>query len=114
VPDAVGHSMFKDDVGYSRTGVGGHRCVVVAPEQPGLGVKRESLDPAVDGKIRSVVGFEDSLTLLRPSDVGSHLLVGKCVVAPKCVPDEVQEIQSVPFGADAGVLEVLPGVIALL
>ena len=51
----------KDDVGYSGTGVGGDRGVVVAPEQPGLGVKRESLDLAVDGKIRSVVGLEDSI-----------------------------------------------------
>src|SRR5713226_3550312 len=49
-----------------------------------------------------------------PLDVRSHQLVGESVVAPKGVAQEIHEIQPVPFRADAGILEMLSGIGALL
>src|SRR5712692_8826186 len=49
-----------------------------------------------------------------PLDVRSHQLVGESVVAPKGVAQEIHEIQPVPFRVDAGILEMLSGIGALL
>ena len=49
-----------------------------------------------------------------PFDITSQQLVGQRVVAPKCIAQEVHEIQPVPFRADAGILEMLSGISALL
>ena len=40
--------------------------------------------------------------------------MGERVVAPERVTQEVDEIQPVPFGADAGILEMLSGIGALV
>src|SRR6266852_1115209 len=114
VTDAVGHTMLEDDVGHPGIGVGCHRRVVIAPQEPGFGVEPESLDAAVDGQVGSIVGLQHAVTELCPLDVGSHELVRERVVAPKGVAQEVQKIQSVQFGCDAGVLEMLPSVGSLL
>src|SRR5712692_9126797 len=106
--------MLKDDVGYSGIGVGCDGRVVVAPQEPGFCVEPKSLDATVDGQIGSIVSLQNAVTELCPFDVSSRQLVGERVVAPKGIAQEVQEIQPVPFGADAGILEMLPGIGALL
>lgn len=114
VRDAIGHAMLEDDIGYPCIRIGCQGRVVIAPQEPGFCVKSESLDAAVDWQIGSIVGFHHAVGELRPFDIGSHQLVGERVVAPKSVAQEIQKIQPVPFGAEVGILQVLPGVGALL
>src|SRR5712692_9242005 len=106
--------MLKDDIAYPGISGGCHRRVVIATEEPGSCVEPESLDAAVDGQVGSIVGLKRAVTELRPFDVSSHQLVGERVVAPERVAQEVHQVQPVPSGGDAGILEVLPGVGALL
>src|SRR5438132_2963297 len=106
--------MLEDHVGDPRIGVGCHWRVVVAPQQPRVGVKLESLDAAMDWQAGSVIGLQHSVTKLSPGDVGSHQLIGERVVAPERIGQEIQEIQAIPFGGEARILEMFPSVGALL
>src|SRR5438105_4213151 len=102
--------MFKDDVGDPDIRGGRNRRVVIAPEESRLPVEPESLDAAVDRQVGSVISLQQAVTELCPLDVRSHQLVREGVVAPERIAEEVEEIQAVPLGAGAGVLEVLPSV----
>src|SRR5438105_3009006 len=83
---------------------------VIAPEEPAFLVEPEALNAAVHRQVCSKVGLEEPVTKLGPFDICSHQLVWKKVVAPERVAEEVDEIQPVPFGADAGILAMLSGI----
>src|SRR6266849_6584245 len=104
IRDGAEHSVLEDDVGRTHIAGGCHGRVVVAPQEPAVPIEPESLDAAVDWQVGSIIGLQHALMEFGPFDVRSHQLGVELVAAPEGVPQEIHEIQAVPFRTDAGIL----------